>query len=54
MTTNEFLFSIIGTANIVLLSLAWIELRNVRDCLLTLIAQGSKRREWIRQEHAEE
>lgn len=50
MTLIEVLFAVVSVANTVLLSLIWMTLRYG---FRMLILQGSKRREWVRQEHEE-
>ncbi len=51
MTPIEFLFAVCVVALIVL---AWVHIeqqRRILDALHTLIAQGSKRRDWVKEEH---
>ncbi len=51
MTLIEFLLAVLIVADIVL---DWVKIeqsRRILDAQHTLIAQGSQRRQWIRQEH---
>ena len=48
MTVIEFLFAVCVVADVVLHSLVLLALRDKLD---TLILQGSKRRQWAKEEH---
>lgn len=52
----DFLRGVVDVAIVVLLSVVLLVLRDVRDCLETVIAQNrleAKRREWVKAEHDE-
>ena len=51
MTLATFLFAVVGVALVVLLSVAIALLMEIRDDTRTLLAQGSQRRRWVREEH---
>lgn len=49
MTLIEFLVAIVAVASVALQSIVLLELRNLRH---TIAAQGSQRRQWVREEHS--
>jgi hypothetical protein len=51
VTLATFLLSVVGVALVVLLSVAIALLMEVRDDVRTLLAQGSQRRRWVKEEH---
>jgi len=51
MTLMELLLAVVGVAIVVLLTVAIAMLMELRDIVRTLLAQGSQRRQWIKQEH---